>query len=149
MVPAHLLSMPASQATIHRNKYGLTNRSEFRGPGSRHNFDRDSDDYELDLDSKPKPYGRSGRIILLGDGTEQVLTDSDDAEMFDQSEEDSDADNQVKKDIPVSNAEIARHEREGTPAPQSNSNEQPAGHYGASHDSGTEIKGVADTPGSK
>ena len=37
-----------------------------------------------------------GRIILLGDGTE-VLTDSDDTEMFDHGDEDKDLDSQVHK----------------------------------------------------
>lgn len=61
--------------------------------------------------------GRSGKIILLGDGTE-VLTDSDDTEMFDHSEEDKDLDSQVNKNqAPAS--EDQRSEREGTPAPQS------------------------------
>ena len=65
--------------------------AEFRGPGVRHQFDNDSpDDYELDLDKRSRSFGgRRGRIILLGDGTE-VLTDSDDAEMFDHSDEDKD-----------------------------------------------------------
>lgn len=41
--------------------------------------------------------GYKGRIIFLGDGTE-VLTDSDDAEMFDNAEEDKDLASQVSKD---------------------------------------------------
>jgi protein phosphatase PTC2/3 len=40
--------------------------------------------------------GYKGRIIFLGDGTE-VLTDSDDTEMFDHSEEDRDLATQVSK----------------------------------------------------
>jgi len=116
--------------------------AEFRGPGVRHQFDHDSpDEYELDLDHRPRGIGgRSGRIILLGDGTE-VLTDSDDTEMFDQSEEDKDAANQVKKSTPdTSNVDSARSEREGTPAPQSASDESKA----SSHHDATEIKGIAD-----
>ncbi|OQV02014.1 hypothetical protein CLAIMM_07273 [Cladophialophora immunda] len=79
--------------------------AEFRGPGVRHQFDHDSpDEYELDLDHRPR--GLGGR--------------SDDTEMFDQSEEDKDAANQVKKGTPdTSDIESARSEREGTPAPQS------------------------------
>jgi len=94
--------------------------AEFRGPGVRHQFDNDSpDEYELDLDRKSRGFGgRSGRIILLGDGTE-VLTDSDDAEMFDHSDEDKDTENQVQKSTPAtSDNDSARGEREGTPAPQ-------------------------------
>jgi len=49
------------------------------------------------MDQK-KSFGgnQRGRIILLGDGTE-VLTDSDDTEMFDHSEEDKDLASQVNK----------------------------------------------------
>ena len=53
------------------------------------------------MDQKSKNFGNQrGRIILLGDGTE-VLTDSDDTEMFDHSEEDQDLASQVSK-APVS-----------------------------------------------
>lgn len=51
------------------------------------------------MDSKLKTFGgnnQRGRIILLGDGTE-VLTDSDDTEMFDHGDEDKDLDSQVHK----------------------------------------------------
>jgi protein phosphatase 2C family protein 2/3 len=50
------------------------------------------------MDQKIKSFGgnQKGRIILLGDGTE-VLTDSDDTEMFDHGEEDKDLDSQVHK----------------------------------------------------
>ena len=41
--------------------------------------------------------GYKGRIIFLGDGTE-VLTDSNDTEMFDNTEEDKDLASQVSKD---------------------------------------------------
>ena len=66
---------------------------------------------------------QQGRIILLGDGTE-VLTDSDDTEMFDHDEEDKDLESQVSKANP--NTEQARTEREGTPGPDSkHSTEKP------------------------
>lgn len=50
------------------------------------------------MDNKLKSFGgnQRGRIILLGDGTE-VLTDSDDTEMFDHGDEDKDLDSQVHK----------------------------------------------------
>jgi protein phosphatase PTC2/3 len=82
---------------------------------------------------------------LLGDGTE-VLTDSDDTEMFDHSAEDSDSANQVKKGTPdTSDVESARGEREGTPAPQSASDaSKDSSHREASHGQDTEIKAVAD-----
>jgi protein phosphatase 2C family protein 2/3 len=90
--------------------------ADFRGPGVRHQFDESSDDYDLDLDHRTRNFGgRSGRIILLGDGTE-VLTDSDDTEMFDRVEEDKDLESQVRKG-PASEDDMARGEREGTPGP--------------------------------
>ncbi|KAI1762624.1 PP2C-domain-containing protein [Hypoxylon sp. FL1150] len=74
--------------------------AEFRGPGVHHNFHEDSDSgYDVDMDNKSKTFGiggYKGRIIFLGDGTE-VLTDSDDTEMFDNSEEDKDLASQVSK----------------------------------------------------
>merc|ERR1712093_567422 len=72
--------------------------AEFRGPGVHHNFDDSDSGYDVDMDSKSKSFGgnQRGRIILLGDGTE-VLTDSDDTEMFDRSEEDRDLASQVSK----------------------------------------------------
>jgi protein phosphatase PTC2/3 len=118
----------------------------------RHQFDHDSpDEYELDLDHRPRTFGgRSGRIILLGDGTE-VLTDSDDTDMFEHATEDKDTANQVKKDTPdTSDVDSTRSEREGTPGPQSASDQSnPSSHYDASHSKDTEIKGVADEDSSK
>lgn len=49
----------------------------------------------MDMDQRSKGNQR-GRIILLGDGSE-VLTDSDDTEMFDHAEEDKDLESQVHK----------------------------------------------------
>ncbi|KAK7756037.1 Protein phosphatase 2C 2 [Diatrype stigma] len=72
--------------------------AEFRGPGVHHIFDDSDSGYDVD-ENKSKPFGiggYKGRIIFLGDGTE-VLTDSDDAEMFDNSEEDKDLASQVSK----------------------------------------------------
>lgn len=59
-----------------------------------HNFDDSDSGYDMDMDARAK--ANRGRIILLGDGSE-VLTDSDDTEMFDHSEEDKDLDSQVHK----------------------------------------------------
>jgi protein phosphatase 2C family protein 2/3 len=72
--------------------------AEFRGPGVHHNFDDSDSGYDVDMDQKIKSFGgnQRGRIILLGDGTE-VLTDSDDTEMFDHGEEDKDLASQVHK----------------------------------------------------
>ena len=54
---------------------------------------------------------RPGRIILLGDGTE-VVTDQNDEELFDQTEEDQDLTNQLQHEP------AARNERQATPGPQ-------------------------------
>lgn len=74
--------------------------AEFRGPGVHHNFDDSENDYENDVEQKGGRNfgigGYKGRIIFLGDGTE-VLTDSDDTEMFDNAEEDKDLESQVSK----------------------------------------------------
>jgi protein phosphatase 2C family protein 2/3 len=101
-------------------------QTEFRGPGVHHNFDDSDSGYDVDMDQKSKGFGSNqrGRIILLGDGTE-VLTDSDDTEMFDHSEEDQDLASQVSK-APVS----TNHE----PEPKSASKETTS----------PEIKGVVD-----
>lgn len=79
--------------------------AEFRGPGVHHNFDDSDSGYDVDMDQKSKGFGSNqrGRIILLGDGTE-VLTDSDDTEMFDHSEEDQDLASQVSK-APISTSQ--------------------------------------------
>merc|ERR1719214_549965 len=73
--------------------------AEFRGPGVHHNYEDSDSGYEVDADNKGKSFGvggYKGRIIFLGDGTE-VLTDSDDTEMFDNADEDKDLASQVAK----------------------------------------------------
>ncbi|KAK5992353.1 Protein phosphatase 2C-like protein [Cladobotryum mycophilum] len=73
--------------------------AEFRGPGVHHNFEDSDSGYEIDSENKGKSFsitGSRGRIIFLGDGTE-VLTDSDDTEMFDNADEDKDLESQVSK----------------------------------------------------
>lgn len=65
-----------------------------------HNFDDSDSGYDVESENKGKSFGTGGykgRIIFLGDGTE-VLTDSDDTEMFDNTEEDKDLASQVSKD---------------------------------------------------
>ncbi|PGH19155.1 hypothetical protein AJ80_04235 [Polytolypa hystricis UAMH7299] len=90
--------------------------AEFRGPGVRHQFDDSPDEYDPVLDNQPRA-GRSGRIIILGDGTE-VLTDMGDDDMFDHTEEDKDLESQVHKAQSAEGGDAARNEREGTPGPQ-------------------------------
>ncbi|PFH55801.1 hypothetical protein XA68_17584 [Ophiocordyceps unilateralis] len=72
--------------------------AEFRGPGVHHNFEDSDSGFEMDGDNKRKGFGTGGpgRIIFLGDGTE-VLTDTDDTEMFDNGDEDKDLASQVPK----------------------------------------------------
>ncbi|KAL8825875.1 MAG: hypothetical protein Q9191_004144 [Dirinaria sp. TL-2023a] len=92
--------------------------AESRGPGVRHRFEDSGDDYDMDLDPHSRGIGgRSGRIILLGDGRE-ILTESDDTEMFDHVEEDKDLESQVMKGQPQPDNDQARNEREETPGPQ-------------------------------
>ncbi len=81
--------------------------AEFRGHGVHHNFDDSDSGYDVDMDQKLKSFGgnQRGRIILLGDGTE-VLTDSDDTEMFDRSEEDRDLASQVHKGQATENTAV-------------------------------------------
>lgn len=93
--------------------------AEFRGPGVKHNVGDSEDDFDLDMEKRTGGMGgRAGRIILLGDGTE-VLTDSDEAEMFDHEEEDKDLNSQVTKGgmKPVDEGRGAREETPG-PEPQ-------------------------------
>jgi protein phosphatase PTC2/3 len=118
----------ASSNGVHWTKESSNIRTaEFRGPGVRHQYDHDSlEEYDdLDLDHRSRNYGRSGRIILLGDGTE-VLTDSDDVDMFDHTEEDRDAENQVQKGPSTTHQDSTRSEREGTPAPQTSADDMKA-----------------------
>jgi len=83
----------------------LGRTAEFRGPGIHHY--NDEDDYEMDMDQRTRHYGsKSGRIILLGDGTE-VLTDSANEDMLDHDEDDEKS----------TGDEHERSNREGTPGP--------------------------------
>lgn len=120
--------------------------AEFRGPGSHHRYDDSADDYDMDLDQRTRMLGgRSGRIILLGDGTE-ILTshgrdddddDDDDMDMEDrrvvEELEDDDLPEQAKSGQGAkTNGEQnnARGHREETPAPgsqtSSNENKEPS-----------------------
>lgn len=88
--------------------------AEFRGPPVRHResgAQEEEDEHEIE---RLRSFGvRSGRIILLGDGTE-VFTEQNDEEMFDRELEDHDADDQLERE----SFEATRSEREGTPGPQ-------------------------------
>ena len=97
--------------------------AEMRAPGQRgrNRVEDSSDDYDLDLDRQGTDSGgRSGRVILLGNGTE-VLTDSDEQEAFDHEDDDRDLENQVRRHDATASRESteARNQREETPGPPS------------------------------
>lgn len=98
----------------------------FRGPGVRNQFDDSPDEYDPGLDSRPA--GRTGRIILLGDGTE-LLTDMGDEEMFPNGDENNDSDEEHKTEE-TNSADSTRNQREGTPGPPGNSAARPNGANG-------------------
>jgi protein phosphatase 2C family protein 2/3 len=89
--------------------------AEFRGPGIRNQFEETPDNYDLENDRSRGFSVRSGRIILLGDGTE-LIPEQNDEELFDQREENRDVANHLQHESPDSSA---RGDREGTPGPQS------------------------------
>jgi protein phosphatase 2C family protein 2/3 len=64
--------------------------AQFRGPGVHNNFDDSPDEF----DERNRP--GSGRIIMVGDGTE-ALSDSDDDDMFDDEEEKEKDEEALKK----------------------------------------------------
>ena len=83
----------------------------------RRQYEDTDDDFDRDMDQHTRGVGgRSGRIILLGDGTE-VLTDSDEQEMFDHDEEDKDLESQVSRGHMQTESSEFRN-REATPGPQ-------------------------------
>ncbi|GAQ10983.1 protein phosphatase 2C homolog 3 [Aspergillus lentulus] len=90
-------------------------KSEFRGPGIRNQFEETPDNYDLENDRSRGFSVRSGRIILLGDGTE-LIPEQNDEELFDQRAENRDVTNHLQHESPDSSA---RGDREGTPGPQS------------------------------
>ena len=97
--------------------------AEIRATGQRgrKRLEDSGDDYDIDLDKEDTGYGgRSGRIILLGNGTE-VQTDSDEQEVFDHEDDDRDLENQVSKHDAKADEDTAdlRNRREDTPGPQS------------------------------
>ncbi|KID87849.1 Protein phosphatase 2C [Metarhizium guizhouense ARSEF 977] len=109
--------------------------AEFRGPGVHHNYEDSDSGYEMDAENKGKSFGVGGyrgRIIFLGDGTE-VLTDSDDTELFDNADEDKDLESQVsknnstlkeKENAPTSTADAAAAESKQEPETQSKSGKE-------------------------
>lgn len=127
----------------------LTNASaEFKGPGVRRQYEDDGDDFEMDMDQRTRGIGsgRSGRIILLGDGTE-VLTDSDEHEMMEH-DDDVHLEGQTRP-----GDEGHRNAREDTPGPESvkdSEHSKPGSQSTSSNTSidknETKIKAAADPP---
>lgn len=70
----------------------------------------------MDLDRSREFGVRSGRIILLGDGTE-VIPDQSEDEPFDQSEEEKEEPSTTTQEQ-VGSSNTTRNDREGTPGPQ-------------------------------
>jgi protein phosphatase 2C family protein 2/3 len=101
--------------------------AEFRGPGVHHNFDESDSGYDLeDQKQGGKSFGiggYKGRIIFLGDGTE-VLTDSDDTEMFDNSEEDKDLVSQVSKGPSQEGGSVVEEEKTSAAASSTSQQQQ-------------------------
>lgn len=89
----------------------------------------------MDAEKQGKSFGVGGyrgRIIFLGDGTE-VLTDSDDTEMFDNADEDNDLESQVSKSSST--------DKDGFPTPKTKTTGEAA--------SGTESKAKGDAAQAK
>lgn len=116
--------------------------AEFRGPGIRNQFEENPDDYDMDNDRARGFSVRSGRIILLGDGSE-LVPEHNDEELFDRTEEDRDLPSQVQRNSP----DASRKEREGTPGPQAQGDSKPE-HISESPSSTTESSSSSAKPSS-
>lgn len=90
----------------------------------------------MDMDSRTKNVksGKSGNIILLGDGTE-VLTDHSSSDMLENEGDEGEA-------------STTRGEREGTPGPEERSESSPSPTHAEQSDSPGEarMKAASDTP---
>ena len=95
--------------------------AEFRGPGIHHRYDDSPEDFDMEMmaqDHRARSFGNlSGRIILLGDGTE-IDPNGPDADMFDHEDEDGDLEHQVNRVEEVDDDGEERRQREGTPGPE-------------------------------
>lgn len=75
----------------------------------------------MDLDRSREFGVRSGRIILLGDGTE-VIPDQNEDEPFDRIEEEHDEPSTTNEEQEqTGSTDTTRNDREGTPGPQTKS----------------------------
>lgn len=93
--------------------------AELRGPGFRDPFEEGANECDLEVDRTRGFSIRSGRIILLGDGTE-VMTEQNEDEMFDHADEGNEYDNHEEQESEHEQEHpgSTRNEREDTPAPQ-------------------------------
>ena len=129
--PPSLASQPDSTATK-QNETNAPPSAEMRGPEVRRRYEDSGDDFDLDMDQRTRALGgRSGRIILLGDGHHDPSTDSDDHDML--GSEDQDLEAQAGPDLAGSFDDDdndfagARGAREGTPGPERVKNEAASG----------------------
>jgi len=93
-----------------------------------HNYEDSDSGYEMDAENKGKSFGVGGyrgRIIFLGDGTE-VLTDSDDTEMFDNTDEDKASTDGSSAPQPASEASATETKPETEAAKPSESETAPS-----------------------
>ncbi|ODM21742.1 Protein phosphatase 2C [Aspergillus cristatus] len=119
--------------------------AEFRGPRNRNRFVASPDDYDMDLERSRGFSGlRSGRIIVLGDGTEVIPDQSE--ELFEQAEEDQDEPSTTGQ-AQSESSDTTRNDREDTPGPQAknesgsaNISESPASTTANNSTSGAEKK---------
>ena len=126
----------------------LSCEAEMRGPGARRRYDESGDDFELDMDQRTRSMGgRSGRIILLGDGNNEASGDSEDHEMMDDDDHDMEAQGGHSLSGAFEDDEAtARSEREGTPGPENvKSNATPSLLEATSHPKAPTSPTVPDT----
>lgn len=83
---------------MHCSNSNIIFSAQFRGPGVQHNFDdSDHSGYEQDNGNQRSQAWSSTRgPFILPQISTEILTDSDDTDMFDRDEEEKDLDNQVK-----------------------------------------------------
>ena len=110
----------------------MDSTAEFRGPSFRDpasgfrdpyrdSYDEGANEDDMDIDRTRGFSVRSGRIILLGDGTE-VITEQNEDNMFDhgdeeQEEEEEEEEGEEYEDQEHEHEHTTRNEREDTPAP--------------------------------
>ena len=98
-----------------------------------HRFDESPDDYDMDMDQRTRMLGRTGagRIILLGDGAEMMVTnlhDQDgDVDMHDRVEAEEDESEEKDLEEQVTKAHSSAKETNGEGEPERNLREETPG----------------------